>query len=172
MKPLFIKKNGTVSKISGIVMNLIPSYTLAEYNALTHKPLFWVRTDEEYAQISSENVSYGNSTVKEELDEINADIFKRPIGYDFDNRVGLTNGVEYTAPSDGLIRVSCGRTNGNYTKLFIGSSAMVVMSYANGMNANNSLCEIIPAYKGWKYTLDVSNTTDGSSAVFFPYIYS
>jgi len=76
MKPLFIKKNGTVSKVSGIVMNLIPSYTLAEYNALTHKPLFWVRTDEEYAQISSEDVSYGNSTVKEELDEINADIHK------------------------------------------------------------------------------------------------
>ena len=70
MKPLFIKKNGTVSKVSGIIMNLIPSYTMAEYNALTHKPLFWVRTDEEYAQIPSEDVSYGSGSVKDELDEL------------------------------------------------------------------------------------------------------
>ncbi len=73
MKPLFIKKNGTVSKVSGIIMNLIPSYTLAEYNALTHKPLFWVRTDEEYAQIPSEDVSYGSGSVKDALDVLNAD---------------------------------------------------------------------------------------------------
>lgn len=71
MKPLFIKKNGTVSKVSGIVMNLIPSYTLAEYNALTHKPLLWVRTDEDYAQIPSEDVSYGSGSVKDALDELN-----------------------------------------------------------------------------------------------------
>lgn len=68
MKPLFIKKNGTVSKVGGIIMNLIPSYTLAEYNALTHKPLLWVRTDEEYAQIPSEDVSYGDGSVKDALD--------------------------------------------------------------------------------------------------------
>ena len=68
MKPLFIKKNGTVSKVSGIIMNLIPSYTLAEYNALTHKPLFWVRTDEEYAQIPASDVSYGNGSVEDALD--------------------------------------------------------------------------------------------------------
>lgn len=69
MKPLFIKKNGTVSKVSGIIMNLIPSYTLAEYNALTHKPLLWVRTDEEYAQIPSTDVSYGSGSVKDALDD-------------------------------------------------------------------------------------------------------
>lgn len=74
MKPLFIKKNGTVSKVSGIVMNLIPSYTLAEYNSLTHKPLLWVRTDEEYAQISSEDVSYGSGSVKDALDGLTDDI--------------------------------------------------------------------------------------------------
>lgn len=68
MKPLFIKKNGTVSKVSGIVMNLIPSYTLAEYNALTHKPLLWVRTDEEYAQIPASDVSYGSGSVEDALD--------------------------------------------------------------------------------------------------------
>lgn len=68
MKPLFIKKNGTVSKVSGIIMNLIPSYTMAEYNALTHKPLFWVRTDEDYAQIPSTDVSYGSGSVKDALD--------------------------------------------------------------------------------------------------------
>ena len=71
MKPLFIKKNGTVSKVSGIIMNLIPSYTLAEYNALTHKPLLWVRTDEEYAQIPSTDVSYGSGSVKDALDDLN-----------------------------------------------------------------------------------------------------
>ena len=71
MKPLFIKKNGTVSKVSGIIMNLIPSYTMAEYNALTHKPLLWVRTDEEYAQIPSEDVSYGSGSVKDALDGLN-----------------------------------------------------------------------------------------------------
>ena len=53
-------------------MNLIPSYTLAEYNALTHKPLFWVRTDEEYAQIPSTDVSYGSGSVKDALDGLNA----------------------------------------------------------------------------------------------------
>ena len=68
MKPLFIKKNGTVSKVSGIIMNLIPSYTMAEYNALIHKPLFWVRTDEEYAQIPATDVSYGSGSVKDALD--------------------------------------------------------------------------------------------------------
>lgn len=71
MKPLFIKKNGTVSKVSGIIMNLIPSYTMAEYNALTHKPLLWVRTDEDYAQIPSEDVSYGSGSVKDALDNLN-----------------------------------------------------------------------------------------------------
>jgi len=71
MKPLFIKKNGTVSKVSGIIMNLIPSYTMAEYNALTHKPLLWVRTDEEYAQIPSEDVSYGSGSVEDALDDMN-----------------------------------------------------------------------------------------------------
>ena len=69
MKPLFIKKNGTVSKVSGIIMNLIPSYTMAEYNALTHKPLLWVRTDEDYAQIPSTDVSYGSGSVKDALDD-------------------------------------------------------------------------------------------------------
>ena len=70
MKPLFIKKNGTVSKVSGIIMNLIPSYTLAEYNALTHKPLLWVRTDEEYAQIPATDVSYGSGSVEDALDDM------------------------------------------------------------------------------------------------------
>ena len=97
MKPLFIKKNGTVSKVSGIIMNLIPSYTLAEYNALTHKPLLWIRTDEEYAQIPSEDVSYGSGSVKDVLD--------------------LFSPTSYRA--DGMTFTDCTRISGGY--LLIGN---------------------------------------------------
>lgn len=94
MKPLFIKKNGTVSKVSGIIMNLIPSYTLAEYNALTHKPLLWVRTDEEYAQIPSTDVSYGSGSVKDSLDGLTNDIH----GIKDSVNVSAENLDTYTAP--------------------------------------------------------------------------
>lgn len=83
MKPLFIKKNGTVSKVSGIVMNLIPSYTLAEYNALTHKPLLWVRTDIEYAQIPASDVSYGSGSVEDALDGLGEMVTYKNVASEF-----------------------------------------------------------------------------------------
>ena len=69
MKPLYIKKNGTSHKVAGIITALFPSYTLAEYTALDHKPLFWVRTDATYGAIPASMVSYDGGTVEDALDD-------------------------------------------------------------------------------------------------------
>ena len=49
--------------ISGL--NSVPRLTLAQYNALTTKPEFWVRTDapEDYGKISADQVSYDRGGV-------------------------------------------------------------------------------------------------------------
>ena len=49
--------------ISGI--NSVPRLTLAQYNALSVKPEFWVRTDapEDYGKISADQVSYDRGGV-------------------------------------------------------------------------------------------------------------
>ena len=137
MKPLFIKKNGTVSKVSGIIMNLIPSYTLAEYNALTHKPLLWVRTDEEYAQIPSADVSYGNGSVKDALDNVKDEISTLQKGFK-SQTMNVTTGAQGDA---GL---------GLYT-----SNIQIVTVYANTW-ANIGLY----IYNGeWGIRADKVNTT-------------
>lgn len=65
--------NGTDKKLlSGIAK--VPRLTLAQYNALTVKPEFWIRTDapESYKKLSADQVSYdSNTTVKDKLDQKN-----------------------------------------------------------------------------------------------------
>lgn len=51
-------------------VNDIPSYTRAEYEALTEKPEYWICTDEDYSDLSAENVTYGSGTVKDALDAL------------------------------------------------------------------------------------------------------
>lgn len=103
---------------------------------------------------------------------LNADMFKRPTGFDWTNKDQLTSGVEYTVPSNGFIRLVCGRTNGNNVALNILGTTVATMSYCTGMTQATSLLQLIPVYKGWKCTFSASNTTDGSSAQFAPYTYS
>lgn len=61
---------------------------MAEYNALTHKPLFWVRTDEDYAQIPSEDVSYGSGSVEDALDGLTASMAKTFVELGSQNDIG------------------------------------------------------------------------------------
>ena len=155
MKPLFIKKNGTVSKVSGIIMNLIPSYTLAEYNALTHKPLLWVRTDEEYAQIPASDVSYGSGSVEDALD-----------GFIVENKTvwaNLTlaaNSSTTVQTSDisksgytpiGIVGYSFDGSNGNclsYSKLTVSSNALTYLVANNGNSSASSVnCVVQILYK-------------------------
>ena len=61
--------------VSGL--NSVPRLTLAQYNALTTKPEFWVRIDapEDYGKISADQVSYDeNTTVEDKLDELSDSI--------------------------------------------------------------------------------------------------
>ena len=56
-------------------INFTPQLTLAEYNALSVKPKYWIRTDgPESSTISAEDISYDNTTVKDVLDGINTNL--------------------------------------------------------------------------------------------------
>lgn len=125
MKPLFIKKNGTVSKVSGIIMNLIPSYTLAEYNALTHKPLLWVRTDEEYAQIPASDVSYGSATVEDALDGLVNLSVLNGCGFSVVNDTPLSNGFLGLGLNYTKVPIAASVRNPYNTKIFISISRFV-----------------------------------------------
>lgn len=94
-----------------------------------------------------------------------------PNGYDWSNKVTLTNNVEYTVPSDGVIRLICGRTNGNEIKLTNDTHAYAGLSWVTGMSSSLNLIQIVPVFKGSKWTFTASNTGDGSGADFIPYSY-
>ena len=143
MKPLFIKKNGTVSKVSGIIMNLIPSYTMAEYNALTHKPLLWVRTDEDYAQIPSEDVSYGNVSVEDALD----DTVSKANGGRFGNDITIDH-ANGTASAEG------------YTSLYLGNSTPIGQ-------AGNSIGQVV-FNRGQNFVAVLSGALTANRWAFLP----
>lgn len=60
-------------------VNNIPSYTQAQYDALSVKPEFWICIDKDYLDVPSENVSYGDSNVEDTLDNIIEQIDKAQI---------------------------------------------------------------------------------------------
>ena len=51
-----------VNMVSGV--NFTPQLTLAEYNALSVKPTYWIRTDapEDYGRLPASEVGYDNTT--------------------------------------------------------------------------------------------------------------
>ena len=147
MKPLFIKKNGTVSKVSGIIMNLIPSYTMAEYNALTHKPLFWVRTDEDYAQIPASDVSYGSGSVEDALDGKVTEAFRanaKTIPANSSATFDFTDSTKYTTRKAYLLFAGQAYQSSN------SRFCAIVLTYT-------SASVLIPIFKDGNITLTMSN---------------
>lgn len=79
-------------------INDIPSYTRAEYEALTEKPEYWICTDMEYNDLPSEYVTYESGTVKDALDDLTEQIDNKIIfvTYDIPND---TTAYNYSYPS-------------------------------------------------------------------------
>ena len=69
----YIDSNGNRHIISGMVTGELLKYTMAEYTALTNKPIDWICTDydatSEYG-INDTEVKHGNTTVNAELNRI------------------------------------------------------------------------------------------------------
>lgn len=81
MKPLFIKKNGTVSKVSGIIMP---------------------------ASYPSANVTYGSGSVEDALDKLTANT--TTIGESV-GTIPTSGYLEVTAPADGYIKLQSTSTS-------------------------------------------------------------
>ena len=87
--------NGTL--ISGA--NTLPKMAMAEYLALpvSERPTYWECTDKDYVDISAEDVTYGNGSVKDALDGLTSN--------NIGSGVALTAGTAYTTPSNGYIQI-------------------------------------------------------------------
>ena len=86
MATWYIDSNGNKHLISGMVTGELPKYTMAEYTALTDKPIDWICTDydatSEYG-INATEVKYDSSTnVKDKIDSMLIKNVKKNIIFD------------------------------------------------------------------------------------------
>lgn len=132
-------------------VNDIPSYTRAEYEALTEKPEYWICTDEDYEDLPSEYVTYGSGTVKDALDDL------RGTEYKSNSIVNISayNSNEncYVCPSEGYVRVGTSgdamfmnnagiiESAGNSVSVYVHKGAKV---YGKNGSSNASSLRFIP----------------------------
>lgn len=97
----YIDSNGNRHIISGMVTGELLKYTMAEYTALTNKPIDWICTDydatSEYG-INATEVKYDNTkNVKQKIDEYTLSANTKV------NLSSYTSSNPYTFPSDGYL---------------------------------------------------------------------
>lgn len=159
--------------LSGIIAGVENGSTASKtYNKndliLRNDSLYEVQTTVASGGTWADGVNIVETTIGDLLSAVKSSL---PNGYDWSNKVLLTNSVEYTVPSDGVIRLICGRTTGNEVKLINDTHAYATLSWVAGMSATTFLIQLVPVFKGSKWTVTASNTGDGSGADFIPYSY-